>query len=384
MAVYAGIGVLLAIVTVVLPAVDAFPLPASPANEDTTVEGTVRSVTETLRVATERGAVITERVEVRIDEGGAQRDVAIDHTYQEGDPFRRTVSPGDRVLLTAFETPEGTSYFISERVRRVPLWTLALAFGALVVAVARWRGFWSLIGLGASLLVILRFIIPAILAGSNPLLIAVLGALLVMTTTLYLAHGVRWETTVALAGVAISLVLTGLLAAFSIRFAQLTGLATEDSATVQILSAGTIDARGLLLGGIIIGALGVLDDVATAQAATVFELHRTDPRLLPAELFRRGMNVGREHIASTVNTLVLAYAGSSLPLLLILTVQTKPLDVLLNNELVATEIVSTLVGSIGLVASVPITTALAVFAVDRLRRGSSGAAAAGADPGMPG
>jgi len=370
-AVYLAIAVLLCVVTVILPAAGAFPLPESPTDFGKSVEGTVAAVTETNRITTERGAVISERVDVRLDAEGHADNIAVERTYQEGDPFLRRVAPGDRILLNAAESPGGTTYFITDQVRRLPLWTLGLAFAALVVAVGRWRGLWSLVGLAASLLVILRFIIPAILAGANPLLIAVLGALVVMATTLYLAHGVRWETTVALAGVSISLVLTGLLAAFSIGFAQLTGLATEDSATIQILSAGAIDARGLLLGGIIIGTLGVLDDVATAQAATVFELHRTDLQLASAELFQRGMNVGREHIASTVNTLVLAYAGSSLPLLLILSVQAQPLNVLLNNELVATEIVSTLVGSIGLVASVPVTTALAAYAVGRLRDSSA-------------
>ena len=223
-----------------------------------------------------------------------------------------------------------------------------------------------MLGLAASLLIIARFIVPGILSGHSPLLIAEVGAVSIMVTTLYLSHGVSWKTTAALGGTTVALALTALLAVLVITAARITGVASEDAATLQVLSSGHIEAGGLLLGGIIIGTLGVLDDVTVAQSAAVFELRAADPRFGPAELYRRAMNVGRDHIASTVNTLVLAYVGASLPLVMLLAIQGEPLAIQLNREFVAIEVVRTLVASIGLIAAVPVTTALAAFAASRM------------------
>jgi uncharacterized membrane protein len=162
-------------------------------------------------------------------------------------------------------------------------------------------------------------------------------------------------------------VLTALLARATISFGKLSGIASEDAVTLQILSDGAIDPRGLLLAGIIIGALGVLDDVTVSQASAVFELRHANPMLRTMDLFTRAMNIGRDHIASTVNTLMLAYAGASLPLLIILASQPEPFSTLINREFLATEIFRALVGSIGIVAAVPLTTLLASLAAGRLR-----------------
>jgi uncharacterized membrane protein len=216
--------------------------------------------------------------------------------------------------------------------------------------------------MAASLLVIIRFIIPGILSGHHPVLISIIGALAIMVPMLYLSHGVSRKTTVALIGIVLSLGLSAALASLSIAASKLSGAATEESAMIRALTEGRINAEGLLLAGIIVGALGVLDDVAVAQASTVFELRRANPRLHRLDLFRRGMNVGRDHIASTVNTLVLAYAGAALPLLILLANQPEPLGILINREFIATEVVRTLVGSIGIVAAVPATTLLAALA----------------------
>ena len=271
------------------------------------------------------------------------------------------VEPGDRVLVTANETPDGTTYFIADRSRSLPLWVLAIAFAALVALVGRGRGAWSLVGLAASFLIIIRFIVPAILTGWDPVVATVLGASAIAFTTLVLAHGPNWKTAAALGGTALSLTLAILLARFGVEFVELTGLADEHAIALNILSANAIDARGLLLAGIIIGALGVLDDVTATQASTVFELRNANPLLGGAELFRRGLNVGRDHIASTVNTLVLAYAGASLPLVVLLAAQPEPLGLLISRDLLATEIVRTIVGSMGIVAAVPITTGIAAL-----------------------
>ncbi|HRC63002.1 MAG TPA: YibE/F family protein, partial [Dehalococcoidia bacterium] len=226
-------------------------------------------------------------------------------------------------------------------------------------------GVTSLLGLAASMLILLRFVVPGILSGHSPVVIAVIGALTIMASTLFLAHGVNRKTAVALAGTAGALLLTALLASLTIAAADLTGLASEDTAVLQVMSAEHVSATGLLLGGIIIGALGVLDDITIGQASAVFELRAANPLLGPLELYRRAMNVGRDHISATVNTLVLAYAGASLPLLMLLAVQGESLAIQVNREFIAIEVVRSLVGSIGLVAAVPLTTAIAAAVAGR-------------------
>jgi uncharacterized membrane protein len=228
--------------------------------------------------------------------------------------------------------------------------------------------------MAASLLVILRFIIPGIASGADPVTISLIGAAVILATSLFLSHGVNGKTLTALAGTTASLVVTAILASLAIDMAHLTGLGDEDSRTLRILTQGAISSEGLLLSAIIIGSLGVLDDVCVAQSSAVFELRAANPFLGARDLFSRAMNIGRDHIASTVNTLFLAYTGSALPLLVILSLQTEPLGTLVNREFLSTEVLRTLVGSIGIVASVPVTTALAAFVSRSLSSSGGGEA----------
>jgi uncharacterized membrane protein len=288
----------------------------------------------------------------------------------------RDFRPGDDVLLSYARNPDGTdNAYIVEYVRTPQLAWLAALFAVTIGLVGGFQGLRSLLGMAVSFIIILRFIIPHILVGHSPVLVSVVGALLVLVFTLYLAHGFNAKSTAALAGTVFALVLTGLLGQWSIEWARLSGLAA-DEVTYLANQTGVLDFRGLLLAGMIIGALGVLDDVAMSQASAVFELNRANPVLGAGDLFRRGMRIGRDHIASTVNTLVLAYAGSSLPLLLLLSTQPEPLGTLLSREYIAVEVVNALVGSIGLVMAVPFTTAAAALAVTRgwLKAGARGGA----------
>jgi len=209
-----------------------------------------------------------------------------------------------------------------------------------------------------------RFMLPAILSGKNPVAVAVVGAAAIMFVALYLAHGINARTTTAVLGTVGALFLTGVLAWIFVTGTHLTGMATEESGLLAASLSG-VSLKGLLLGGIVIGSLGVLDDVTVTQASAVWELHRANPSYGFQRLYAAGLRIGRDHIASTVNTLVMAYAGASLPLLVLFTLSSRRLGDVLTSELVAQEIVRTLVGSIGLVAAVPITTALAAFVVDR-------------------
>lgn len=368
-AAYIAIAVLLLVFTVVLPAAGVFETPSINPFDGESSTGEVVSVEETGRDRAGDGReVVSQRIEVRLAGGEL---VTVERQVASGDVFAIRAAPGDEVLVTAYETGDGVVYFIADRLRTIPLWMLSGLFVAAVVLIGRWQGLWSLVGLVASFLVIVRFIVPAILSGMSPLAATLIGGSVILTATLVLGHGASMKTAAALAGTVISLLVAVLLATVAVEFASLTGLAGEQEATLQILSEGAIDARGLLLGGIIIGALGVLDDVTATQSSAVFELRRANPLLGAGELLARGLNVGRDHIASTVNTLVLAYAGAALPLLVILSVQPEPLGLLISRELIATEIVRTLVGSIGIVAAVPITTAIAAVVASFVEAGEA-------------
>ena len=238
---YGAVGVVLLVTIVVVPAAGAFEVPAlNPFGADSS-EGEVLAVEVTGRRQSEVGVIRSERFTVRLS-GGEQ--VAIERESIEDDPIGVHVEPGDRVLVTANETPDGTTYFIADRSRSLPLWVLAIAFAALVALVGRGRGVWSLVGLAASFLVIVRFIVPAILTGWDPVGATARGASAIAFTTLVLAHGPNWETAAALGGTALSLTLAILLARFGVEFVELTGLAEEHAIALNILSANTIDARG--------------------------------------------------------------------------------------------------------------------------------------------
>ena len=268
-----------------------------------------------------------------------------------------------RVLLSYEpEAAPGEQYAFADVERRNPLLLLGAVFAVAVVALGRWTGLRALLGLGLSLLVVTVFVLPALLAGSNALLVALVGSAAVMFTVLYLAHGLRVQTSIAVLGTLASLTLTVVLAEVFVRATALTGLGSDETSLISA-TVGTLDLRGLLLAGIVIGSLGVLDDVTVTQSSAVWELHLANPAASARELYGAGIRIGRDHIASTVNTLVLAYVGASLPLLVVYSLAGSAVQDVLTSEVVAQEVVRTLVGSIGLVAAVPLTTLLAALTV---------------------
>ena len=269
------------------------------------------------------------------------------------------VGVGDAVVLQSnLDAPPDQRYVIVDFQRGSVLWVLAGAFAVAVVALARWRGLAALVGLVASLGVLMVFVLPAVLAGSSPLWVATVGASAIAIITMLMAHGPSLRTGVALLSTLASLLLIAVLGALVIEIGSFTGLADESTAFLQAYDAA-VDPRGLLLAGLVIGALGVLDDVTITQTAAVAEVRAADPSLSRRRLLASGLRVGRDHVAATVNTLVLAYAGAALPLLLLFTLSGSGLAQILTGELVAQEVVRTLVGAIGIVAAVPLSTALA-------------------------
>ncbi|MER7165349.1 YibE/F family protein [Micromonospora sp. NPDC000207] len=285
-------------------------------------------------------------------------------------PGAPRVAVGDEIILVELvdpADPETSSYNIAEHQRGKPLVWLVVLFAAAIVAFGRWRGLAALGGLAASFAILLTFVVPGISAGRSPLLIAVVGSALIMFIVLYLTHGISAQTSVAVLGTLGSLVLTGLLAAAATAATHLTGFGDEDATTLSMFQSD-VDLHGLLLAGIVIGSLGVLDDVTVTQAATVTEVGNANPKLTALQLYKAGTRVGRAHIASVVNTIVLAYAGASLPLMLLLVADSRPTGQVLTSEFLAQEIVRSVVATLGLVAAVPLTTALAAVVTAAGRR----------------
>jgi uncharacterized membrane protein len=277
----------------------------------------------------------------------------------------RLFRKGDRVLVERTHTIEGGDIFqVTDYVRSGPLFWLTLLFVAATVLLNGWQGLRSLVGMGVSLVVIVAFVVPQILAGRDPVAVAVLGSVVMMGISLYLVYGWNRKTHVAVAGLLLSLIVTGLLSVLAVGWARLSGFGAEEAGFLQVAGV-QLDTRGLLLAGIIIGTLGALDDVAIGQSSTIFELGKANPRLTWQALFKHGMVVGRDHIAAMVNTLLLAYVGAALPLVLMFSVYTEPLGVTINREIIAEEIVRTLVGSLGLLAGVPLTSLIAAYAARR-------------------
>jgi uncharacterized membrane protein len=312
---------------------------------------------------------VCQQVRIRLDSGSDAGKVkelvlgnpVVDPEVSEGDELevvRNVVPPG------ADPVP-GREYSISDFQRRAPMLWLAIAFALVVVLFGRLRGALSLVGLAISVGVVLVFMVPAILDGESALAVAVVGAVAVMLATILLAHGTGPKSMAAILGTAFSLVVTVGLAVLFTELTHLTGRATEEATFLQINDSG-VSLDGLLLAGMIVAALGVLDDVTVSQSSTVLALRAANPGQSFRELFLRAMDVGRDHVSATVNTLVLAYVGASLPLLLIFSSGQIAFVDAVNLEIIAKEIVSTLVGSIGLIAAVPITTALAALLAVRM------------------
>lgn len=311
---------------------------------------------------------------VKILEGDLQGlELVVDYGKKQLRPEGLDLQPGDRVFLTIGRDTSNTiqARFLDFE-RTGPLLILFGTFVLFSVLISGWKGVRALLGMGISIGVIILFIIPQILGGKDPVLVSVSGAFLLLAVTLYLVYGWTLKTHSAVLGVLSSLILTALLAHYFVNLARLTGFGNEDALFLMQQSAVGINMQGLVLGGMLIGALGVLDDLVITQASVVFELFNLDPEMTFGDLFKRSMRVGQDHVAATVNTLVLAYAGAALPLFLLFSISGARIGYLLNLEYVAEEVVRTMVGSLGLIAAVPFTSLLASLIAKRSIAGGGG------------
>ena len=292
-----------------------------------------------------------EGIELEIDNG--RRQVRYDDIH---------LAPGDELLIAVTLAPDGTlnAYFV-DYVRSHLLLLLVGIFVVAILAMAGRKGLGALLGLAFSLLVVISYIIPHILDGEDPVRVSIIGAAILLSVTLYLTYGWTMKTHAAVLSMVISLIITGTLAWIFVSATKLTGSGDENALFLVQMANSSINLRGLLLGGIIIGALGVLDDLVITQASAIFEIHDANPNLGLRALYQRATNIGQDHVAATVNTLVMAYAGTALPMLLVFSMSKGNFSYLINFSFVAEEVVRTLVGSLGLIAAVPITTIIAAY-----------------------
>lgn len=314
-------------------------------------------------------------VQVQVLEGPyAGQRFEIDYGQRQIRPAELQLRPGEQIIVTISTQPQGgASAYFTDFVRTPSLVWLLAVFILFSVLISGWKAVRGLIGMALSFVVILGFIIPQILSGRDPVLVSVVGSFAVMLVTLYIVYGWTLKTHAAVLGTFLALTITGLIASYFMNFTRLTGFGSEDALFLIQQANFNINLRGLLLGGFLIGALGVLDDLVITQASVVFELREADKRLDYGQLYRRAMVVGQDHVAATVNTLVLAYTGVALPMLLLFTLSGQQLSVLFNLEFVAEEVVRMLVGSLGLMAAVPLTTAISCWlALYRERLGRVG------------
>lgn len=347
------------------------PLPVSGVGQSTTsARGEIVEVLEdgTLQLEGQERSYQVWRVRVT-DGERAGEEFTVEYGRLRGRPIEADLAVGDAILLTLSPGPEGSMRAtFTDFIRTPGLLLLAATFVVFIVIVSRGKGIRGLLGMVFSFAVIIWFILPQILAGRNPVFVSIVGSLLLMATTLYLVYGWGWKSHTAVLGTFIALIITGLLATFFVDLTHLTGTGSEESLFLQQYLGRPINLQGLLLGAMIIGALGVLDDLTISQVSAVFELKRANPGLTAGSLYRRGMVVGQDHVAATINTLVLAYVGASLPLLLLFSLFAEPISLAVNHSFVAEEIVRTMVGSLGLIAAVPITTGLASLVATRQER----------------
>jgi len=305
-------------------------------------------------------------LEIEITKGSAKGDVVLVENLESSVilgpvPYQEFKS-GDKLRIGAVETLSGeVIYNIDGQVKRQGLLQLLFIFIFVVLIVGRIWGVLSIVGLVVSFLVIFRLIIPMIIRGQDPFLAASLGSLIIIPATFYISHGFNKKTHVGVVSTLFSLMITGFLAVYFVDAVHLTGFASEEAGFLQVQRQGSIDLKNLLLAGIIIGTLGILDDVTVGQASTVEQLKKANPKLAPKQMFIQAMQVGQDHISSMVNTLVLVYSGSALPLILMFYDSQKTFVDIVEFELIAEEIVRMLVGSIGLVLAAPMATAIAAF-----------------------
>ncbi len=302
---------------------------------------------------------------IRILEGEYEGKILqIDHGKRQIRPSGFNLSKGQKILVTIGQSQLGelNAYFV-DYMRLKPLLILFLIFVAVNILLNGFKGIRSLLGIGVSVVVIIFYIVPEILAGKDPILISMIGSLVFLAITQYLVYGWTLKTQIAMVGILFAMLVTGIMSVLFVDMALLSGFGDENSMFL-VQQGSNLNIKNLLVGSIIIGTLGVLDDLVIGQVSSVVELYQANPSLTFRQRFRGAMNIGSDHVAATVNTLVLAYLGATLSMFLLFSMNNVDFLQLLNINYIAEEIVRSLVGTLGLFTSVPITTLIACWVVN--------------------
>ena len=353
-------------------AVKNLTLPGASSGENSTygsqtVLGKITAITEEGQITLTDHPQLYQVMNVTVEKGdyaGQTFSVTYGKNQVRSDETRFKV--GDQVYIMIGQGPDGSlKATYTDFDRTGVLLLLLLVFVLAVLAMGRWKGFGSLVSLCFSMFIILAYIIPHVLTGDDPVQVSLIGSGILLGVSLYTTYGWNLKTHASVISMVVTLLITGLLTALFVDMAHLTGYGDENALYLIQLSSVQINPQGLLLGGMIIGTLGILDDLVTSQSAAVVEIHGANPTLNFKQTFLRAIHIGQDHVAATVNTLVLSYTGASLPLLLVFTLAQGSFQYLINSEMLAEEIVRTLVGSLGLVAAVPISTLVATFIITK-------------------
>lgn len=363
------LGVCLGVVFAATP-VFAFAQNEEPHNVDEFYRARVVDVSEQT-IREENTVSARKNIHVRIESGSEKGNEINILGDQEIDTINgKKISVGGTIVVSRTTIGDEVRWQVIDHYRIPQLGWVFVLFFVLVFSFTRKRGVLSLVGLGVSIAIIWWGVIPLILAGNNALAVSLGGAIAIAVISLYLAHGLRMRTTVSVVSTVVTLCVSVGVGSLFIWMSRLTGVGSEDAFFLQLSQSGdALDLQGILLGGILIGALGVLDDITTSQTAAVEEIYKANPKFSKKELYKRGLSVGREHITSLVNTLALAYIGASFPLFLSLPANiSQPSWLLFNSEFIGEEVVRTLVGSTALVLAVPLTTLLAVYVFCRTKK----------------
>ena len=360
------------LIALALVLVFVFTLNKPPADEAPDMGYTADTVKAEVLSIAEEGSVqmgdVTQTYQIinlRILEGQYEgQEFTTDYGRRYILPSDYLLRPGEKILVSVAQMPDGNTFVhFVDFVRTNSLIILGLFFVLVCVLVSGWKGVRSLLGIGVSVLVIIYFIVPRILNGQNPIMISLLGSFFFLTVTQYLVYGWTLKTHITMAAISLAILFTGLMALFFVDLVRLNGMGDENAMYI-LTQYNQLNIKNLLIAGIMIGALGILDDLVVGQTSAVIEIYRANPAMRFQQRFKRAMNVGRDHIAATVNTLVLAYLGASLSLFLLFSNSNVAFSTLMNFNYLAEEIVRSLVGTVGLFTAVPITTFIACWVVD--------------------
>lgn len=331
------------------------------ANSETSFEAKINKILEEKQIDIEGQKQIYQKIELKALTGLEKNKIITVENGKEALANVIKYEVGQRVIVTKDDGPDGTEFYsITDFVRRDSLLVLTVIFVVLTVIIGKWKGLMSILSMVFTFVVVFMYVLPNLSNGANPILVATIASIIIIPISFYMAHGISQKTTVAIVSSIVALTVTAILSLMFISIGRLTGLSSEEAGMLLIQRSGNFDMKGLLLCGIIIGVLGVLDDITISQASIVNELIKTSEKPKGSIIYKQAMNVGRDHISSMVNTLVLAYAGVSLPLLLIFINNPHSFSEIINYEFMSEEIIRTLIGSIGLILAVPITTFIAV------------------------